>query len=458
MEGGSYVGYTQWAASMSANPALRCVVPESSMGTAFSDQPFMGGGFVEGLAYYMFWMLDVPILPDRTWIDILHHRPIADMDVFATGRDIRQWNEMVDHWRNDTYWKRQDWYADDDPRAFGSLQISGWWDDDFPGTQANWELMQRRGVGPQHLVVGPWRHGYNADRALNGFSFGIDALRDDIWLLKQRWYDHFLKGMDNGVAGTTVDYFVLGDNEWRRATSWPPEDATEERWYLHSDGSAASSTGAGSLSTAPPELEQPVDTWVYDPSDPPMNWTDFENMTSWEDIQSFPADFAGMESRGDVAVFTSDVLTDDLTIAGPIVVELHASTDVLDTDWWAHLSDVYPDGRSVRLSTGLIRARFRGLDDPVYKVEGSNFETEELLSGDPNDVVRYEFSLPAVANTFKPGHRIRIAVMNALDNYSFPNSNTGQHEAYATTTVPGTMSLHHSPGRASNVRFYILPR
>ena len=88
--------------------------------------------------------------------------------------------------------------------------------------------------------------------------------------------------------------------------------------------------------------------------------------------------------------------------------------------------DLHPDGRSVRLSTGLIRARFRSLDDPVYKIDGSNFETEELLSGDPADVVRYEFSIPSVANTFKAGHRIRIAVMNALDDYSFPNSNTGE--------------------------------
>jgi putative CocE/NonD family hydrolase len=456
MQGGSYVGYTQWAASMANDPALRCTVPESSMGTAFTDQPFMGGGFVEGLAYYMFWMLDRRILPDRSWTEILHHRPISDMDVFATGEDIRQWNEVVENWRNNAFWKRQDWYAGEGERPFGSLQISGWWDDDYPGTQSNWELMQQRSSAPQHLVVGPWKHGYNADRSLNGFSFGADALRDDIWLLKQKWYDHFLKGADNGVAGTVVDYFVLGDNEWRRADRWPPTEAVEERWYFQGDGSAA--TSGGSLSMTPPDVDQPPDTYVYDPADPPSNWTDFDGMTRWEDIQSFPADFAEMEARSDVAVYTSEPLAEDVTIAGPIVVELHGSTDVLDTDWWAHVSDVHPDGRSVRLSTGLIRARFRGLDDPVYRISGSNFEAEELLSGDPADVVRYEIGLPAVANTFRAGHRIRVAVMNALDNYSFPNSNTGGHEAHVTTTRPGTMGIHHSPGRASHVRFFVLPR
>ena len=72
-------------------------------------------------------------------------------------------------------------------------------------------------------------------------------------------------------------------------------------------------------------------------------------------------------------------------------------------------------------------------------------------------MVLYQFSLPSVANTFKAGHRIRIAVMNALDNYSFPNSNTGEHEAHVTRTLEGDMSIHHSPDRASHVRLYVLP-
>jgi putative CocE/NonD family hydrolase len=458
MQGGSYVGYTQWATTMADNPSLKCVVPESSMGTAFSDQPFMGGGMVLGMAYYMFWMLDRPILPDRTWSDILAYRPLIDLDEYATGEDIPQWNDMLDHWRNDEYWAPQDWYAAPGERAFSTLQISGWWDDDYPGTQSNWELMQRTSSAPQRLILGPWKHGYNADRALNGYRFGVDALRDDIWLAKQAMYDRFLKGIDNGVEGRVVDYFVLGDDEWRRSSSWPPEEVDEQAWYFHSDGSAASTPTGGSLTVVAPDAVEAPDTFRYDPDDPPANWYTFDDMESWQDVQSFPFDARSLESRDDVAVFTSAPLETDLTIAGPIVVEIYASTDVLDTDWWAHLADVGPSGESTRLSTGLIRARFRNLDDPVHKISGSNFTTEEFLSGDVTDVVRFRFSLPSIANTFKAGHRVRIAVMNALDNYSFPNSNTGEHEAYVSRTVVGTMSLHHSPDRASHVVLPVVPR
>ena len=148
--------------------------------------------------------------------------------------------------------------------------------------------------------------------------------------------------------------------------------------------------------------------------------------------------------------FTTDPLGEDLTIAGDVILVLYAGTDVKDTDWWVHLSDVQPDGESVRLTVGMLRARFRNNDDARYQIDGANFAKEELLSGDIDQFVRYEIPIPSIANTFKEGHRIRIAVYNALDNYSFPNSNTGGDEATVTETVPGTMRIywgHTTPSR-----------
>lgn len=139
------------------------------------------------------------------------------------------------------------------------------------------------------------------------------------------------------------------------------------------------------------------------------------------------------------------------------MVVLYASTDVRDTDWWVHLADVDTSGQSVRLTTGVVRARFRDAEDKVHRVFGSNFEHETLLSGDPNEVVRYDISLHSIANTFKKGHRIRVAIMNALDNDSFPNSNTGNDEATVTETVIGKMAIHHSAGRASHIMLPVMP-
>ena len=457
MQGLSYHGFTQWAATMARNPALKCIVPESTLGTAFGDQPYMGGTFIQGTPFYFFWMHDRKLLPGRTWSDVLRHRPIRDIDSYATGSPLDAWQNTVRHPTNDSYWQAQNWFRDEGPRDFGAFAISGWFDDDFAGTRSSWALMQKRGTRPNRLIIGPWKHSYNHDRMLNGYSFGADALRDDVWLTKQKFYDFYLKNMRNGVTDPVVDYFVLGSNEWRTAPSWPPPGVVEQTWFLHSRGDAARNSNEGRLSLEPPAAPEPADAYVYDPADPPRNWYSFDLMGDYADVQTFPYDMKDIEDRGDVVSYTSAPLDKDMTIAGNIKLVLYASADVKDTDWWAHIADVGPDNRAKRLSLGVVRARFRKLDDSDYQVFGDNFTREELLSGRLKDIVRYEISLRAIANTFRKGHRIRIAVMNAMDNYSFPNSNTGGNEMDAATTRRGKMRLHHSPGSASHVILPLLP-
>ncbi len=458
MQGGSYVGYTQWAAAMSGNPALKCLVPESSMGTAFADQPYVGGGMLVGMAYYTFMMHERTLLPGRTWTEVIAHRPLITLDDFGTGANLPDWDRMVQNAINGPAWKGQDWHHAPISPELGTFQISGWFDDDLPGTLSNWSLMARIGKAPQRLLLGPWKHGYNVDRALNGYSYGLDALRDDIWVLKQQWYDHFLKGVNNGVAKSRVEYFVLGENRWRAATTWPPEDAEPQSWYFQSDGKANRLFPSGRLSREAPAEAQSADRYRYDPSNPVPNWMSFEQMQAWEDVQTFQWDMKDIEARHDVVTYTSAPLEDDLTIAGDILAVVYASTDVKDTDWWVHISDVDEAGRSNRLTLGSVRARFRNLEDPRFRGAGKNFEREELLSGNPDEVVKYQIGVKGVANTFKKGHRIRIAIMNALDNYTFPNSNTGGDEARVTTTVVGNMAVHHSRMYPSHVVLRVLGR
>jgi len=122
-----------------------------------------------------------------------------------------------------------------------------------------------------------------------------------------------------------------------------------------------------------------------------------------------------------------------------------------------YISDVTPKNESNRLSVGVLRARFRSLEDPVYQVFGANFEKEKLLSGNLQDIVDYEISIPSVANVFKAGHRIRIAVMNSNENYSFPNSNTGEDEGIVTETVAGEMNIFHTKKNPSYVLLPVMP-
>ena len=181
-------------------------------------------------------------------------------------------------------------------------------------------------------------------------------------------------------------------------------------------------------------------------------------MQRWEDVQTCHRTMKDIESRPDVVVYTSAPLAEDLTIAGDITAVLYASTDVKDTDWWVHVADVDPSRPLQSDHHGMLRARFRHLDDPQHHIVGSNFEREDLLSGNPAEVVKYDIWISSIANTFKKGHRIRIAVMNAVDNYSFPNSNTGGDEGTVTETVVGTMTLHHGPGAPSHVVLPVISR
>ena len=382
MQGGSYVGYTQWTAAMSGNPALKCLVPEVSMGTAFADQPYVGGGMLVGMAYYAFFMHDRKLLPGRTWTEVLAHRPLVTLDDFGTGSNLPNWDSQVEHATNGPFWKGQDWHHASIRPELGTFQISGWFDDDLPGTLSNWSLMERVGTAPQRLLLGPWKHGYNLDRALNGYSYGLEALRDDIWVLKQQWYDHFLKGVDNAVTTKRVEYFVLGDNEWRTATAWPPREVERQNWYFQSDGRANQLFTSGTLTREPPAGDQPAERYQYDPKNPVPNWMSFEQMQRWEDVQTFQWDMKDLESRHDVVTFTSAPLEHDLTIAGDLLAVVHASTDVKDTDWWVHISDVDPQGRSHRITQGTIRARFRHNEDPQHHVFGANYQTETFLSGE----------------------------------------------------------------------------
>jgi hypothetical protein len=105
----------------------------------------------------------------------------------------------------------------------------------------------------------------------------------------------------------------------------------------------------------------------------------------------------------------------------------------------------------------VLRARFRNRDDPAHGAFGSNYEKEELLSGNLDNVVRYDITLRPIANTFPKGHRIRVAIMNALDNFAFPNSNTGEDEGLVNRTVVGRMKIHHSASHPSHIVVPVMP-
>lgn len=434
MSGTSYPGATQWMAAHRNHPNLKAIVPINTVGPGFADIPYTsGGGLMSGILSWGLYM-DGGDMRRDDWPQIQKHRPLVDVDQRALGRESQLWNAWLAHPTYDDYWKELDW-----PRKYDitvpALHISGWYDDDGRGTLASWAAYGNR--PGQHIILGPWRHGLNRDRRLNDIEFGPDSIRADLNLLILRWYDRHLKGMTDDAPDPVARYFATGVNEWREASAWPPREAKPQKWYLHGDGSAR--TGTGTLSKTAPGTEPP-DAYTYDPANPTPSLI----VTSLNE-NSLPDDYAEVEARDDVLVYTSEVLAEDVAIAGNITAVVHASSSARDTDFFAHLSDVDEQGRSVRLVEGMVRARYRkGTDRPRYLRRGK--------------VEPFAIDLRAHAHVFRKGHRIRIAVASAAAGYMFPNSNTGKNEATVTTTKVARQRVFHDDAHPSHLVLPVMPQ
>ena len=210
---------------------------------------------------------------------LYRHLPIRTMDEALFGQTDILWQDLIDHPDNDHYWR---FSVGDRPRAgemsagkypqvkVPTLNITGWYDQVSQATINNYLGMVH--YGPEelrdqhHLLVGPWRHGVGP-REVGDLDYGPEA-DVDFLPIELRWYDYWLKGIDNGMMDEPpVDIFVMGENRWRSEQEWTLSRAQETKYYFHSSGRANTRFGDGSLNTTPP-ADEPTDSFVYDPEDP----------------------------------------------------------------------------------------------------------------------------------------------------------------------------------------------
>ena len=368
MYGLSYMGWTQWWTATQAPPSLKAIVPEVAPPDHLLNCPYQNGIFV-------CWMVDwAGALSGGTPHSVgpggyggfavnreeaYSQLPYIDFDKTRNYLPTTWWRKWVTQNTSEgEYWLR---IAYQTPESYArvqvpSLAITGWFDANFPGTPANYLGMKKHGTSPMarqpRMVIGPWQHIINRHRIAAGVDFGPQAIIDwDGYIL--RWFDHHLKGVENGIMEEPpIHLFVMGRNQWRTATEWPLPETEFTKFYLHSGGKANSSTGDGLLSLAAPG-DQPPDKYTYDPNDPTPSAA-FEN----GHIDG-PRDISKSAARKDVLVYDTPVLKEDVEVIGPITAKLHASTSAPDTDWMIRLADVHPDGRALFLGEGVMRARYR---------------------------------------------------------------------------------------------------
>lgn len=410
MIGPSYLSIVQWQAAASGNPHFKASISMVTGGVPLFDFPHRAGVLSPGTMAWITSMRNKNFAPEDSvrddWNQVLKHRPIRDIPLVATGNENPFWNEWMEHEYYDGYWHRGNFLVNQHKINLPALYVTGWYDDVGPGSMQIWDMNKRNGRKNQKLVCGPWMHKMNVSRDIHNINYGPDAVRYDMFCMYMRWYDHFLKGVDNGIdREEPVDYFVIGENRWHKDTEWPPKCAVEKNLYL-SSGDGASADGGGALT-----FDRPVaageDHYVYDPDDPTPFLIDVS-----ENECLVPENYKDVELRDDVLVYTTEPLKEAVTIAGEPVAILYAASSAKDTDWVVRITDLDQAGNSIRMCDGIVRAKFR-----------KSFIEPKLLL--PGEIVRYEIPMTWISNRFEVGHRIRVEVTSGADNSIFCNTNTG---------------------------------
>ncbi len=435
--GGSYTGRIQWLTALHRPSALKAMIVLVTPADPFVENPTGAPGPMHIHWYRMTDGRGLQYTEAVDWMQVYDHRPLIELDV-AAGFRSPLWREECRHQTLDGWWeplRYQHRIAEVDVPV---LHVSGWYDDEEIGTPANFAAMTAAGRAGQRLLMGPWGHQVNSDRRLGELDFGPHALID-----LEGAMTGFLDEMVRGRAGVErqapVRVFLMGANEWREYAAWPPPQSEERAWYLDSDGHANSRYGDGRLSDVPPRGGAAHDEWLHDPGRP----VPFITSASSAQIGG-PDDYAGVETRGDVLVYTSEVLGEAVEVVGPVQLVAHLATSARDTDLAAKLLDVHPGGFVQRLCDGLVRLRYRGGHERALPVE-------------PDRIYELRVTMWDTCHRFLPGHRIRLEVSSSAHPKFAVNSGSGGDEALAVDGVVARNVLHHSPELPSRLVMTVLP-
>ncbi|MEX2574232.1 MAG: CocE/NonD family hydrolase [Balneolaceae bacterium] len=449
--GGSYLGHNQWAAASQAPPSLVAAFPAVASTNIYANWLTMGGAF--RLAFNYGWgVVRMPngiMLPqflhtadytteELRYENVLMSLPLMEMDLKSGEYPVQHYRDWIENESYNDYWREISDEERFDRITVPTYSHGGWFDIFIMGTINGYIGMRNHGGSSEaregaRLRIGPWEHG-TSQRA-GEFEFppeaDLDKFEDEI-----RFFNYHLKGVDDGFGDEKpVQLFYMGINRWRGEEDFPLPGTEYRNLYIESRSGANSLRGDGRLSFDRPDRNG-TDTYRYDPATPVP--THGGNNCCGASTVSGPRDQRPLERREDLLVYTSDVLPEELTVAGPLRMILYAATDGPDTDWMIKLSDVHPDGTSFPVAEGMLRARFHeGLD------------RVSLLS--PGEVYEFDIGMTGTANVFKPGHRIRISITSSNFPQFDRNPNTGAPLGSSEEVRVAEQTIYHGSARPSHI-------
>jgi uncharacterized protein len=440
MIGRSNPGLYAWYAAIAAPPHLAAIAPAVATADPLRIVPYIDMVFSPTIVPWLCLTQVKDKQSDMSNLDV--ETAFNSLPVIASAKksgcgDPKYWNDWFDHQKLDDYWRGLSIEARLNRVKVPVLGIGGWYDD-ARGTIRNY-------MGIDSLKTKPFQRLYMDAGAHKGVdyvngSFGPTA-RVDSRMLQLRWFDHYLKGIDNGVdREPPVDIFIQGDNTWRKEKEFPLARTKWTDFYIHSAGKANGGAGDGTLDTLPPKAE-PADTFTYDPGKPTPYLVDARELelSLNEDYQKVHA------TRKDLLAFTSAPFTKEMEITGPMSATIYAASDALDTDWNVMLLDLYPDGRVMRIQDGVARARFReGFDKPKPLVPGT--------------VYKYDIDMWYTGIVIPAGHKLRVTIASAAFPKYDRNLNTGGDNERDTKFVSAHQQVLHDAVHPSHLHLPVIPR
>jgi putative CocE/NonD family hydrolase len=441
MVGGSYAGWTQLYLAVANHPALKAIAPVAAPPDPDRSFP-IGHGILSPAAAAWLATLDGHTNQDLSQCDVrgaYSKLPIIDFDRHI-GRHLVAWRDWVMNPPGSDYWRSQRYQQDLLKSRVPILHITGWYDDCLAGAIENFTAMSESATDPgsrekQRMVIGPWMHGTIGQRRIGEVDYGPDA-EINMLELQRGWFAAQLDGERDNLP--PVRLFIMGRNSWIDEDKWPLPGTIYVPYYFRGEGRANSRLGDGELSVSAPEDEQP-DRFRYDPANPVPYSADFD----WRQVGG-PDDFAEIELRDDILVYTGPVLTEPLLICGPMQVRLFAASSALDTDWTAKVLDVHPDGRAIRLNDGEIRARFRHGNEEEFLTTGI--------------VEEYRIECGSTCIELPAGHHLRVEISSSAFGKGDLNLNGGGAIGREMVPVVAEQTIYHDRVRPSHLLLPIVNR
>jgi uncharacterized protein len=418
----SYPGFYSTMAALSNHPALKAVSPQAPVTDWFMGDDFHHNGAFMLMDGFTFYSGFGKPRPKPTTVGSPGFKfPTKDMYNFflrtgalpnfskLMGDSIAFWKDVMNHPIYDAWWKARDvrnFVTNVQPAM---LIVGGTFDaEDCYGAWNLYKAIEAKSKTTNNkLVMGPWFHGQWAGRGSDGSFLGnvqFGSKTSDWYATNMEipFFEYHLRNEGNTENIKEANIFFTGENQWKQLPQWPPANIEMQHYALRK---------GGSLGRAVPMIA-PYATWDEYISDPLKPVPYAENTLTRRTREYMTDDQRFASKRPDVLVYETPILTEDITLAGPVIADLFVSLNTTDADFVVKIIDVFPDdfeysksdkyvmnGYEMLVRGEVMRGKFR-----------NSFEKPEPFI--PNKPTQVKFTLPDVAHTFKKGHKLMIQIQS----------------------------------------------